>query len=444
MTLVIGGRSRAERELQKQKQLDLKGSGSAAEALLKASSYFTVDLERSEASLDVSQVLDFHRNCEIQELFGGLHGNSLHAEWLKYECKMAGDADTSYYDAWLLFLENSGLGDQEATNFYLGILLTVDDRRHEENEDLWYRSKLLEDQKEQEQEWKNTRTAIAKFDLQNKKRAKKALMEGRRPEKSDPPLPLPNGKKRAWALVKQDEEDEKTSKRGKTAVEIPPEPDTRMEIVTRNKAAGEKFSKQLRALVAVLRSYGKELVTRVRSLRLVRSSVYVQDWLQERLENSAATRICALCENTVQSPQDMLINTRCGHRTCAKCCPEALNTLNCPHIGCDAAAGHDRLKFAVDMVGDDTNPCCHGNKTQAIIELIGNIPDDDQVLLFVQYHDLMININEALIERNIKTYALAMSGKVSVDMMTKFQTDVSDNKVKVLLLNSSNEKAAGM
>ena len=75
------------------------------------------------------------------------------------------------------------------------------------------------------------------------------------------------------------------------------------------------------------------------------------------------------------------------------------------------------------------------------------IPDNERILLFVQFEDLMAKVEDALSEHGIsrvslsKTRSKAKVQSKKANPATLFQTDPS---IKVLLLNLADETASGL
>ena len=142
------------------------------------------------------------------------------------------------------------------------------------------------------------------------------------------------------------------------------------------------------------------------------------------------------------------MNTSCGHVTCTTCYANATNVEHCllSQLGiCEAPAEGYRLKTAEEVGVQAENKGVYGSKLDSIIALINKqIPGDEQVLVFMQFDNLMMKYSKAFKESGISNYALYQSaGGAAIQMLIDFQTNMSEQKVKVLMLNSSNETAAG-
>ena len=78
-----------------------------------------------------------------------------------------------------------------------------------------------------------------------------------------------------------------------------------------------------------------------------------------------------------------------------------------------------------------------------IIDLIRSMPEEEQVLMFVQFDNLMHNIVSAVHAEGIPNYGLtASSGRVVRNMVDDFQNRGPTRK-KILVLNWANSSAAG-
>jgi hypothetical protein len=84
----------------------------------------------------------------------------------------------------------------------------------------------------------------------------------------------------------------------------------------------------------------------------------------------------------------------------------------------------------------------YGRKVQDIIHLIKQIPEEEQILVFVQYNNLMGEVRKALCENDI-SFASLTEGK-EADVLTDFQNNEDvPTKKKLLLLNLGESSAAG-
>ena len=116
--------------------------------------------------------------------------------------------------------------------------------------------------------------------------------------------------------------------------------------------------------------------------------------------------------------------------------------------GCNAAAQSHQVGNACELGEEDPVPGegrQYGKKLEDVITLIKSIPEDDQVLLFVQFDDLMEKIASALRYHKISHYAITeKSTRPAVSWVTDFQQNKTDKKKKVLVLNPAAEISSGL
>jgi hypothetical protein len=116
--------------------------------------------------------------------------------------------------------------------------------------------------------------------------------------------------------------------------------------------------------------------------------------------------------------------------------------------GCAAAARSFHVVPATELGQEDEVARFgrhYGRKLEQMMQFIKGIPKDDQVLLFVQFDDLMEKVSTALNDHKISHYALTKkSAKIAATMMSAFQeTRDGPDKKKVLVLNVADESASG-
>ncbi|OBT84724.1 hypothetical protein VE02_06091 [Pseudogymnoascus sp. 03VT05] len=210
----------------------------------------------------------------------------------------------------------------------------------------------------------------------------------------------------------------------------------------------------LRDVTNVLRKMVIEYVSRKRCLRFFDYVRNLQKhYTNLRLGNEAgAGCTCSKCEKTGLSPEEISILSQCGHTACDSCRAKHekmfYNNLaakeECLVVGCSAINKQWQVIKAPELgVEDDsTRKGRHyGKKIEDIISLVKNIPDTEQVLLFVQFTDLLDKIIGAFKDKGI-TY-LSLDRGDPAKTLTKFQTETGKEKSKVLILNIGDASAAG-
>ncbi|KAJ3177421.1 hypothetical protein HDU87_004440 [Geranomyces variabilis] len=198
----------------------------------------------------------------------------------------------------------------------------------------------------------------------------------------------------------------------------------------------------LREMIHGLRRCMKELVGRVRSLRyfdLVRA-------LQKANREGAqpTPRYCVTCSDpTVPIPADKVaVFSCCGHIGCEPCLIEAAYKQQCTVPGCEAPVRITSItKASVIGAEDDADELNRfGKKLTALVQLVKSLPAEDNVLVFVQFDDLMARVTEALSHSNISFKQLQGSATATSKALTEFQRDEGN---RVLLLNVMTESASG-
>lgn len=210
-----------------------------------------------------------------------------------------------------------------------------------------------------------------------------------------------------------------------------------------------------------IRRLTKELTGRVRSLRYF---TVVRD-LQKQAE-SPPTVSCPSCGNPKVSLEEIAVLSSCGHTGCMKCvvaCAEREECVYAKSGACKAAARILNVvkgdTLGVDDVERDGRGRHFGLKLEKVIELIKcashvfssalfvfnhphrkRIPNDERVLVFVQFPDLMKKVAEAFSENKIRFLEIKGSASQKSKNLEKFQ---NNSEERVLLLTVTDESASG-
>lgn len=427
MRIVLLGKGKYDKERLRRFTDLLKGCKTASECLLKSCSNFDlgdtsadekalsgdamdVDGDRDEASFGACEKLITVREQQMTDLVAELQSNLLHAAWLEQQCGRATNPEHqgSHYRQWKSEIERNGLRDPTATSELLEHLAAALESVDDQTEDVYYRDPLTDKELKAEK----------KAAEERKKRQKAKKTAAKKSEKS---------KKAKKANESEDLE-----------LDDGPDPPKPKPDKIQNDNFAE-YARVLRNLTGHLRSLVTELTARTRSLRFARGAQQLYQWYLDLSESPT----CDACGKSASNYDNISINIRCGHTTCEKCMRKK-DIAICAVGGCREGTESFRLKKAVDLVGAGKTTR-YGARAGNIVALIESIPEDEQVLVFVQFEQVMINLSSALEAASISHHALTHKahGKM-IEMMNDFQDNDGEDKRKVLLLNPSNETAAGM
>lgn len=210
-------------------------------------------------------------------------------------------------------------------------------------------------------------------------------------------------------------------------------------------------TQKLRTLTGHLRNVVKELVSRVRALRFFQVIRAIQLWHSKAPVGCDIPQAptCSGCKKTVQDSSAVSVLGLCGHTACDSCLASPKRNGECVVVGCDAPANDAYIQKAAELGQEDRKARVgrhYGKKLEEVIDLIKNkIPKDDQVLLFVQFDDLLKKVSAALTEHNIKHCALSeQSRPKAFKLMDDFQQNDGKDKKKVLVLDVTTVYAAGV
>ncbi|KAI9883354.1 MAG: hypothetical protein M1823_004888 [Watsoniomyces obsoletus] len=410
------GRTRVDNDRERRLNQMLGESKSPEEALLKRCSHFTLEnlSKDRENAIQACEIVVKEREAQFADLLQDLEKSLREAVWLKKEGQLEGP----HYERWILNVKNNAFGDLEATK----ILMEKID------------------------------TATAKYGPGGEKRSTSHKhKKGKDAAKSKAkPKPKPKAKKPARRKNRkvvsddEDDEDEEEETAAETSEDEESDPDP-------GPRTNDQMERDLREQATHLRRLSVELVSRMRSLRFFNVVRQLQ-LARSGLSTSAEGRTCSKCGRDDILPDALSVLTLCGHTACGDCLKGASDRSNeCVVIGCKAPAQAFNVTKAAELGEEDTQTRTgrhYGRKLETIIDLINKrIPKEDQIILFVQFDDLMRKISDAFDVNGISHFAMLSAvkgrGNQHSNMISEFQDDTSKNRKRVLMLNPSNEFASG-
>jgi SNF2 family DNA or RNA helicase len=194
----------------------------------------------------------------------------------------------------------------------------------------------------------------------------------------------------------------------------------------------------LRVLVDKLEVLGRNLTARIRSLRRLESLNRLQYSLVGQCDDTHCTGRCPV--------SSMQIITACGHMACLHCLSTRNEPGRCIVLGCGAEVldlhVRSREFFGVNM--QFSRQQTFGAKLDTIIELIQYIPEDDQLLLFLQSKDLIQDVKDCLENFEISYHCLDKTAKENLAAIEHFQETRGKAAKKVLILLLAGEQASGL
>ena len=219
--------------------------------------------------------------------------------------------------------------------------------------------------------------------------------------------------------------------------------------------SSQNLLKLIRSIKDTIAFLETEYHSRLRSLRYSEAVHKIDCWLS----GIGAPPRCDICKMQTIHPEAVFLFSFCGHLICNNCLQNSQKiTFVCLVKDCKKPAeertricpanifrSHSILgRFPGLNSHDAKGTGFYGSKVNAVVKLLKNdIPEDDQVLLFMQYSDLMINLMTAFDSHGVSYLAILDSSADSATIMQSFQDDVSKFKKQVLILDPTNESAAG-
>ena len=368
----------------------LRDSDTFREALLKSSAYFDMGFEGtvSGGAAGFSAII-LRRQEQLQQYADSMKKTLRHAVWLAKQCRRsnaAKDAKDALFEQWIGNIQTGQAGDKYATKIITKLIIFAQKNYSADDEDEFYRDKPDEEELAVE--------------------------------------------------VKKKTKGKRTTKKG--ATDKGPPKDERLFKIEHDDFPN--YQSGLRLVVKDLRKSTKQLTLRVRSLRYANR---VAGIVAYKTGGGPPPR-CENCRVIVSDLDDIVANVACGHLVCRSCLALKAWKQNCLIKYCEAAAPNNRLKPAHEFTGKNEDLCRYGGKLDAIILLIHSIPEDEQILMFVQYETLMKQIADAFNECKISNFALTEDKRSqSGNVIEEFKHDTTNKKLKVLILNASNDTAAG-
>ena len=189
-----------------------------------------------------------------------------------------------------------------------------------------------------------------------------------------------------------------------------------------------------------------EAVARVREfIQNERDIRFFQAMIETQSSDSVTCQVCGYVVDDIAS---LTVLRSCGHILCSDCIMSSSTEQVCAVDGCGGSAIISKRVAANAL--DTSTRVIQSSKLNKMIEIIQNIPQDELVLLFVQFQDLMLIASHALTSANIdhrmarqqNTKAILDFISSSVEKPKKAKTQLS--RPKVLILHLGGAMAAGL
>ncbi|EFQ99013.1 DNA repair protein rad8 [Nannizzia gypsea CBS 118893] len=163
--------------------------------------------------------------------------------------------------------------------------------------------------------------------------------------------------------------------------------------------------------------------------------------------------ICYSCSVEREDPRMLTILGECGHSTCESCIERCKLHERCLLEGCGGTVQEYRIIRWTDLCHSECNTSTEklakygGSKFTAVIDLLQEpekIPMDDQVLLFIQFPELMDAASKALGSAGIPYIVVQPGDRAPASKISEFQNGKESVKSKVLILNLGDVTASGL
>ena len=407
------GKVKSGNDREQRLQESLGESASAEEALLKRSSHFDLDITEKdqENALKACEVIVRDRTKGLAMLMDELR-QKLTAQF-ELQNSINGRSEETFFETYVRVTREKGVGDGDATR-HLKLLIDIAGGKSGATERL--KASLDESGVATDRFFFFTKS------LQSTKSKGKAKAKAK-----------PKSKRRKRSNSDSDDFDEED-------VDLSDEDSG--PVIPKNK---EDRLQLLRDNTHNVKRLQKEMVGRVRSLRYFK---LVRDLQQDILVQKQSHVTCPGCKRTNIPTTEIAVLSSCGHMGCYNCLTTAAAREACISHGCEASA---RILNVVkgDTLGiedkQDGIGRHYGIKLEKVIALIKDrLPQEDKVLVFVQFPDLMQKVSEALEEHGVKHLQIKGTSASKSNALDQFQKGEQGTKgERVLLLNVMDESASG-
>lgn len=192
-----------------------------------------------------------------------------------------------------------------------------------------------------------------------------------------------------------------------------------------------------RALVHHLVQLRNETAARQRSLRYFENIRTIQ-----LSQGRSISGVCPSCR-TQLSFEDLALSSVCGHLFCEGCGRRDAWKGKCPESSCNADAKPSAIVTATSLGIENEEVSAFGEKMSQLANLLRNetlIPEDDKVILFVQFESLLQKTAHALSSYGVKYTRVKGNARQRSQTLDDYQRGIAP---RVLLLDVADESAAG-
>jgi len=211
----------------------------------------------------------------------------------------------------------------------------------------------------------------------------------------------------------------------------------------------------LREKKAGLHKMAVEFVVRMRMVRYFAQLKDLEEWSRSSGSGTKQVAPCCCCQKQFQLLDDVLLLGLCGHTLCKDCFRSPKHGGTCAYEGCNGPALEYHATDMEDLINRETTvagPKHFGSKIADVIKQIETIKaenPEDQILLFVQYRQVMKVIGDAFKAANISfdtiTGAEGPARTAEAKALRAFKDKALPvvERKSVLILNASSSCAAG-
>ncbi|KAF2853893.1 hypothetical protein T440DRAFT_515377 [Plenodomus tracheiphilus IPT5] len=208
----------------------------------------------------------------------------------------------------------------------------------------------------------------------------------------------------------------------------------------------EKRQTRLKHELSQARQLSREFALRTRSERFIKT---IANILERSTNEQTQDFRCSAPQCTGSNAlTQMHLISQCGHTACESCLTSRIDDEVCVHPGCNSLLHNmDLIRMSeLDSIESNNDGGGFGNKLQAIVDLVMDLPDDDQGIVFLPDKDMVDIIEEVFEHFGISYYSLThCKAAESARFMEDFKHNQDpEERRTMLILNLGSETAAGV
>ncbi|KAJ5605517.1 C-5 cytosine methyltransferase [Penicillium lagena] len=221
----------------------------------------------------------------------------------------------------------------------------------------------------------------------------------------------------------------------------------RAKLTSSGLTAGSKSQPHSQNVGAVMKTLAVNIISTLKLIVQIERDIRFSEAIVN-LQTAGMAISCCKCNTQQNSITKVGLLTSCGHLLCEDCIdkiPE--KERQCLVPGCDGSAKQSKIVHGSSVEGGKSSSE-RDSKIEKLVEILQQVPDNELVLVFVQFEDLMPVVSRALKATGIE-HRMARAGNMGpINEFIKLNGGKSTGKQharpKVLILRLGSSMAAGL